>query len=302
MKIINVKQDTQEWLDWRNTGLGSTDIGAIIGMNAYKTALDVFEEKLGISFKVNEINEAMQAGKDAEPFIRNDFNKKFGTNYVPLCVRDDRHDFLIGSLDGYDKNTVLEIKYSKYAKMSNCVKSQDVEKIKELYPQYYCQIQYFLYLTGAEKGFLATYDLNGQLVHMSLDRDEKLIKAMVTAGVDFWNNHILTQIAPEEVKNGFILVDDSEATEIANELEIVEVRRKERAKEEKEDKKLSDELKNKLVEFSDDGDFKCGNIYMKRISRNKLNTEKLYLDYNITEEILKKYTSQEIGYWKLSIS
>lgn len=304
MKIINLQQDTQEWLDWRKGILGSTDIGAIIGMNAYKTALDVFEEKIGISFKTNETNDLMQLGKDAEPFIRDDFNKKFGTNYKPICVQDETHDFLGGSLDGYDAetNSVLEIKYSKYSKMSDCIKQQSHLVIKEIYPQYYCQIQYFLYLTRAEKGYLATYDLDGQLIHMTLERDEELIKAMVRAGVDFWNNHILTQIAPVDIKNGYVLVDDSEAIEIAQQLEVVEKRRKERAKEEREDKKISDDLKNKLINYSDDGNFKCGNLYLKRVQRNKLDTEKLYNDYNINDDILKKYTSQEIGYWKLTVS
>jgi putative phage-type endonuclease len=286
------------------TGLGSTDIGAIMGMNAYKTALDVFEDKLEISFKITETNELMQLGKDAEPYIRDDFNKKFGTNYNPLCVQKASHNFLIGSLDGFDSetNTILEIKYSKYAKMSNCIKQQSQLAVKEIYPQYYCQIQYFLYLTGAEKGFLASYDLDGQLVHMSLERDEELIKDMVKAGVDFWNNHILTKTAPNDIKNGYVFIDDEEATELADKLESVETRRKERAVKEKEDKALSDSLKSQLVEFSDDGDFKCSNIYLKRIEKNKLNTKKLYEDFKISDEVLEEYKSKSIGYWGVSIA
>ena len=303
MKIINLSQDTQGWLDWRKGILGSTDVGAIIGMNAYKTALDVFEDKLGISFKIVEMNELMQLGKESEPFIRDDFNKKFGTKYKPLCVQSATHDFLGGSLDGYDKetNTVLEIKYSKYAKMSNCIKQQSQLAVKEVYPQYYCQIQYFLYLTGAEKGYLATYDLDGRLVNMTIERDEELIKYMVRASIDFWNNHILTKIAPEDIKNGYVLVDDQEAIEIAQQLEAIELKRKERAKEDKEDKKLSDELRNKLVEFSDDGNFICSNIEVSRIEQQRVNIDKLYKDYKIDEEVLKKYRTNNIGYWKIKI-
>ena len=43
MNIININQNTDEWLIWRNTGLGASDAATILGKNPYQTAFDLWE-------------------------------------------------------------------------------------------------------------------------------------------------------------------------------------------------------------------------------------------------------------------
>ena len=39
--------DEQTWLDYRRKGIGGSDAAAVIGISPYKTARDVYFEKIG---------------------------------------------------------------------------------------------------------------------------------------------------------------------------------------------------------------------------------------------------------------
>ena len=39
--------EKSEWLKWRRKGIGGSDAGAVLGISPYKTARDVYYEKLG---------------------------------------------------------------------------------------------------------------------------------------------------------------------------------------------------------------------------------------------------------------
>lgn len=45
-KIFDFK-DEKEWISGRMNGIGGSDASSIVGMNPYKTNIDLFEEKIG---------------------------------------------------------------------------------------------------------------------------------------------------------------------------------------------------------------------------------------------------------------
>lgn len=50
--MINVlkstkKMNKEEWLKWRSTGLGGSDVATICGLNKYKSPLQLWLEKTG---------------------------------------------------------------------------------------------------------------------------------------------------------------------------------------------------------------------------------------------------------------
>lgn len=46
--LTNTKGMTnEEWLEWRNKGIGGSDVATICGLNKYKSALELWMEKLG---------------------------------------------------------------------------------------------------------------------------------------------------------------------------------------------------------------------------------------------------------------
>lgn len=303
MRIVNIEQSTDVWLDWRRQGLGSTDIAAISGLSKYKTAMDVFEDKKGLSFPILD-NHAMAMGRLKEPEIRDDYNKHTGTNHIPICVESLEFPFLKGSLDGFDKktNSVLEVKFSQFPKMAIVFRGNDVETFKDSYMSYFCQVQYFMYLTKSHKCDISTQDRHGTLIYMEIPRDDAFIKMIVGNAKKFWIDHIMKNTPPGLMKGDFLILDDQDAVETAKKLKEVEIRRKTRAQEEKKDKDLSDHFKAKLVESSDGLDFIVDDIKMTRVGQNRVDTKRLYMNYNITEEVLNEYRTSNIGYWKVNLT
>jgi putative phage-type endonuclease len=304
MKIINLEQGDKTWLDWRRQGLGSTDVSALVGLNKYKTPFQVFEDKKGLSFPILE-NKFMTAGKEAEPLIRDAFNNKLGTNHEPICVESLDLPFLRGSLDGWSKdtNSILEIKYSTFPKMSQCIIKNDIDAFKDMYPQYNVQCQYFMFLTKSNKCDLATYGNNSnQLIYMDIPRDDDLIDLIVKEATNFWNNNILKNLPPNKVKGDFIYLDSPQALAIATELADIKRERARIAEQDKPLKKREDELKKDLIELGDDLDFYVGDIKMTRIVRAKLNTNKVAEDLGLSEDELKqKYNIDGIGFYKATL-
>ena len=47
-RIFDFK-DEEDWLNGRTNGIGGSDAAAIVGMNPYKTNIELFEEKIGRS-------------------------------------------------------------------------------------------------------------------------------------------------------------------------------------------------------------------------------------------------------------
>ena len=61
---------TEEQLRMRQTGIGGTDAAAIMGLNKYKSALDVYHEKIADEIIIKEPNQYMQWGTAVEEPIR----------------------------------------------------------------------------------------------------------------------------------------------------------------------------------------------------------------------------------------
>jgi len=47
--VKTAEMDRAEWLEWRRKGLGGSDCSAILGLNKYKPAFEIYAEKVGLS-------------------------------------------------------------------------------------------------------------------------------------------------------------------------------------------------------------------------------------------------------------
>lgn len=69
--MILYPRNHEEWLQERKNGLGASDAGTIIGVNKWKTNVDLWKEKVGI-LTPEDISDKpyVQYGHDAEPHLR----------------------------------------------------------------------------------------------------------------------------------------------------------------------------------------------------------------------------------------
>lgn len=106
MKKIDLKQDTDEWFNFRKNKLGASDAPIIMGISPWKTPYQLWQEKLGFR-SIPVMNEAMQRGKDLEPLALQSINLELGSEMIPLVFQHESLDFMTASLDGYDEKNKI---------------------------------------------------------------------------------------------------------------------------------------------------------------------------------------------------
>ncbi len=192
----------QEWLKKRKAGIGGSDASAILGMNPYKTNVELWEEKTGrrepedISGKPY-----VQYGKEAEEPLR----KLFALDHPQYeVIRNgdyemhisEKQPFIFGTFDGtlVEKETgavgVLEIK------TTNILQSMQREKWSDKIPDnYYIQILHYMLVKDFQfaklKAHLISQWNNEVRItqrHYHIERDEVAedLKYLEAEEIKFW--------------------------------------------------------------------------------------------------------------------
>lgn len=128
-------ENEQHWLKGRTNGIGGSDASAVVGMNPYKSNIDLFEEKIG-RVRAKDISDkpCVIYGKKAEEYIRELFKLDYPEYKVEhhefRILRSKEHPFMQASLDGEltdseGRRGVLEIK------TTNILQSMQYEKWKD---------------------------------------------------------------------------------------------------------------------------------------------------------------------------
>lgn len=201
MNISTQEMTKQEWLRERQKGIFSTDVSAILGINPYKTPLDIYYEK--ISEEPIEISEnpRMKAGKKFEQAIDDwyceeservtvkDNKIRFHKNYpeIPFGANLDR---LIISTNVKGPG-ILEIKTVS----ERVFRQWDTEVPK----MYYLQVQHALNVTGHKWGEFAIWVAGMELQIFPFEYDKELIEMVNPKLLKFWNENVMKRILPEPI-------------------------------------------------------------------------------------------------------
>lgn len=115
-KVVELQQDSKEWLHWRACGLGSSDAPVVVGLSPWKSTGSLLREKRGVLHEgrmpVDKQTYPMLRGKMLEPRIRRRYEELMGFDCPAVCAQHPQVDWLKASLDGYHagRNLVIEIK------------------------------------------------------------------------------------------------------------------------------------------------------------------------------------------------
>lgn len=143
----------EDWLRARTWGIGGSDASAVIGMNPYKTNIELFEEKTDRSLPEDISDKPyVRYGTQAEPYIRGLFALDYPEYQVEYhenrILRSLEYPFMQASLDGEltdekGRRGILEIK------TTNILHSMQKEKWRDRIPDnYYIQVLHYLIVTG----------------------------------------------------------------------------------------------------------------------------------------------------------
>lgn len=170
----------------RSTIIGASDIGAIIGVDKYRTAIDVWLEKTGQT-EPFEGNKYTEAGRRLEPVILSWFAEEEGVTVTPNSefVHHATISYIGCTPDGYtDNDGLVEAKNT----------SRDIDTVDY---QYFAQLQYQLAVTGRSWGALVYLCKGFDLKVFRYDAQPEVGAALIEEAQRFWMQHVVTGIPPE---------------------------------------------------------------------------------------------------------
>lgn len=183
VKMIQLN-DRAEWLEARKNRIGGSEAACIVGMNPYRSNVELWEIKTG-QVEAEDISDKpyVKYGSEAEQHLRELFKLDF-PQYKVSYVEDnmwlnDNHPFAHASLDGWledeqGRKGILEIK------TTNILQSMQKEKWKNRIPDnYYIQVLHYMMVTEFDFAVLKAqlkYDYDGDIMlttkHYKIERDE----------------------------------------------------------------------------------------------------------------------------------
>jgi putative phage-type endonuclease len=287
MKISNLIQGTEAWLEARKTKITSSDAAIINGTNTFRgnSPFKLWQQKLDILEKEAPTHIMMEGNLLEEEALKW-FNEKYSTSFVkPNAAYHDKEEWAMGSLDGYDEKNehILEIKcgVSTYDKATKGV----------VPPYYFDQIQHLLYVSGKQSCYYLAYRPDQEPVVISIDRNDEHIKLLVKKEKEFYD-FLIKLIPPPLAEKEFVEIEDDKATELAN-----------KWRETKEKLKISQEME-KMAREALMGETDGGNcIFTKaqvkierRVKKGAINYDALLREKEIDKEEAEKHRKPEVSW------
>lgn len=179
----------------RNSFIGGSDAGAILGVNPWKSPLKLWAEKTGL-IEPDDLsqNEAVQFGIAFENAVCAYTKQKFG---VQICVYPHEvhpdFEYIQGHLDGVsiDPPFIAEIKTAgEYTKGFG---EEGTDQIPETYQ---AQAHHYLNLCP-EYPEVRFFVLHGRkLKQYVVKRDEEIGKILLKKEIAFWTHNVINRIPP----------------------------------------------------------------------------------------------------------
>ena len=187
-KIVStLNMEKQEWLNYRKQGIGGSDAGAVCGLNPYKTAMEVYQDK--VSLETEEFdNEAMRQGRDFEDYVARRFTevtgKKVRRANAMFC--HEKYPFMLADVDRMvvGEKAGLEC---KTASPFLADKWQD----GQVPMHYYIQCLHYMTVCDVDAWYIAVLIFGREFKYYRMERDEEMIADLIRIEQDFWQNHVL---------------------------------------------------------------------------------------------------------------
>ena len=314
-------KDEKEWHDLRKHSLGGSDMGAILGLNKYRSPLQVYKEKVDNVVRDMSDNVNVKKGKELEDFIRTKYvipemlNRGYSVKTCPVTMFNTDTPFIHANLDGlaipnafvsdYTENIVIEIKWvSEYNENSFYT-----DEYNGIPAYYYAQVQTYMYVTGAKKAILcALFDSTWTMHYFEIPRNETFIAYMVNTATRFYNYNFLMKIPPKydssiDKEDICTAVENTNTTNIEKSVEMSEkiTHYKEYLKQIKEledsKKKLLDDITNMYIEGKRPAD-SLNRIKISTYTRTTFDTAKFKA---ANSSLYNQYTT-ETKYTRTSIT
>ena len=210
MAIPTKDLSREDWLRLRQSGIGGSDISAIMGFNPYKTAYDLYHDK------INDVVEDAQSdaaywGTILEDVVAKEYalRNDCKVQKVNYMIRHPKFDFALANIDRAVINPaisgnvrlkdgklttdkLLEVKTaSEY--MKNVWGDEASDQVPD---NYNLQCQWYMGITGVDECDLALLLGGNKYRQYNIKFDSELFEIMIDEAQNFWVNHVLARVEP----------------------------------------------------------------------------------------------------------
>ena len=204
----------QEWLAYRRQGIGGSDVAAILGISPFRTARDLYDDKLNIASAVDDTGNwvALEMGHLLEPLVAQIFTKKTGLEVFQIkkMFQHPQYPFMLADVDYFvrlpnGEIALLEIKTTNYNAKDHWWKDGE-----EYVPVYYeTQGRHYMAVMDMDEIFYCCLYGNNEdeAIIRHLYRDREYEQEMVYLEREFWHDHILTRIPPPYTEDGSLILE-----------------------------------------------------------------------------------------------
>ncbi len=203
-----MQTDREEFLRRRRTGIGGSDVGALLGVDRFRDSLDVFRDK--VLPQEDDEDFANQghilAGNYIEPVVSQLYIDSSGRKVRQAKFRRHRkHKFLIGHPDriivALDRPPYQEPRDAAGCLECKVVNRWTMERIeREGVPQsHVLQLNHYMGCCNVPWGALAILcpdPVKWKFVTFEMDFDEALFEAVAAEAGRFWREHVVKKLPP----------------------------------------------------------------------------------------------------------
>lgn len=203
--------DRAAWLAQRKSGLGGSDIAAILGLSPWRSPVDVWLDKTSNPTDV-EMNEAMFWGTILEDVVAKHYadTEHVKVQRIGVMMRHPQNKWMLANIDRaivtpgsrarFDggkllgADGILECKTASAYKSGEWGRDGDDEAV----PVYYtAQCMHYLAVTGLEWCDIAVLIGGQKYLSKRIVRDDETIRGMVERAEEFWFRHVVERVPPE---------------------------------------------------------------------------------------------------------
>jgi len=218
LEIVRISKDEQyqEWLNFRERGLGASEIGTLMGVNSWKSPAELYYQKIGVIPQKQVENMPMFMGTILEETVADIFEhwetdeKTMIENYrkgVKVRHLYEPTGYIVNPLFPHLFFSPDRLIVSKDIRVRNStINLENVDAIAEIKtisgwsskqweggipPSYYLQLQTYMMGLGVSKGYLVVLEDGRNFKVHEYDADEEIISSIINITTEFWNRVLL---------------------------------------------------------------------------------------------------------------
>jgi putative phage-type endonuclease len=183
----------------RTKFIGGSDVAAILGVSPYRSALDLWLDKITPPVENGQNAAAKRRGSRLEPYVRDMITEEFNIEIVHANERyiDEHLPFLAAEIDfEYFDHETGEIENGEIKTVHPFKAKEWGEQGTDLLPIHYvAQAQHGMGVKHRRR--CRVFALIGdELKPYLVERDEETIEAMRARCAEFWNTYVLPKVQP----------------------------------------------------------------------------------------------------------